>query len=156
MTKRIPLLSFALPLALAAQSPEAPIVKEKPMPTATRPAESKTPAATHAPGGSEIKVCREVESRECKDAAASFKVSAGTKIWVWARVAAVPAGDYAIAFRKGDMEIFRQKLAVPSVPWRTQAYRTFRASDGGSWTAALVGSDGKDVASSSFTVEMTP
>lgn len=141
-------------LAASAQAPDAPVVKEKPMPAATKPAEPA--AAAPAASGPELKLCLAVESREPKDAAMSFKVAAGTKIWAWTRVAGVAPGDYAIVFRKGDQEVFSQKLAVPSVPWRTQAYKTFRAGDGGAWTAALVGSDGKDAASAPFTVEIAP
>lgn len=144
--------------ALAAQAPDAPVVKEKPMPAATKPAEKPAQPAAAAPAvsGPELKLCLAVESREPKEASASFKVAAGTKIWAWTKVAGVAPGDYAIVFRKGDTEVFRQKLAVPSVPWRTQAYKTFRAGDGGAWTAALVGPDDKDAASAPFTVEIAP
>src|SRR5450755_3089850 len=106
---------------LAAQAPDAPVVKEKPMPAATKPAEPA--AAAPAAAGPELQLCLAVERREPKDAAASFQVAAGTKIWAWTRVAGVEPGDYAIVFRKGDTEVFRQKLAVPSVPWRMQAFK---------------------------------
>ena len=48
--------------------------------------------------------------------------------------------------------MFQQKLEVKSSPYRANAYRTFRAGDGGAWTAKVLGPDGAEIGSASFTV----
>lgn len=60
-----------------------------------------------------------------------------------------------LTFSKGDKEAFRKELQAAGSPWRVNAYKTFRAGDGGDWTAKLLGPDGAELASAKFKVEIT-
>jgi hypothetical protein len=84
----------------------------------------------------------------------SFKVAAGTKIYAWTRVTGVKDA-ITIVFAKGDKTVFQLKLDVKSSPYRTNAYHAFRAGDAGAWTAKVLGPDGKELGSASFTVEIS-
>ena len=82
--------------------------------------------------------------------AADFKVAPDTKIYVWTKV--WDAGDHVtVAFSKGD-KTSKVELKVPHSPYRTHAYRTFRKGDEGSWTAKVMGADGTELGSATFTV----
>lgn len=104
----------------------------------------------------EIRIGAGISNHELTGAATDFKVPADTKIYAWARVRGVePGTGVSIVFKKGDKEIFRQDLPIPSVPYRVHAYKTFRKGDSGDWSAAVLGPDGKELASASFKVEIT-
>ena len=121
------LIPLLLPVALFAQAPEA-----KP----------------HA----DVKVGTAVEKMEVVGEATDFKVPAGTKLYAWTKVWG--AGDTAtLVFSKGDAST-KVELKVPHSPYRTNAYRTFRQGDGGSWTVKVLGADGTELGSASFTVEI--
>jgi hypothetical protein len=110
-----------------------------------------TPAA-------EVKVGLGIEKFELTGEAATLKVEAGTKIYAWTKVTAGDAKEDAsveIVFERDGKAAFRQKLALPHIPYRTNAYRTFQAGDAGAWTAKVVDGDGKELGSAAFTVEIT-
>ncbi len=134
-----------LPASLFAQSPPPAAAKEAPKPAAAAPA----PAAE----GLEVKLCLAIENKDPKDPATSFKVADGTKVYAWTRVTGEP-GEVTIAFVKGDKDVWTFKLAVPSVPYRTNAYRTFHKGDAGDWKAVVRDSSGKELGSAAFTVEI--
>lgn len=137
-----------LPVSLFAQNPPPAAAKEAPKPAAPA-ATAPAPAAE----GLSVKLALAIENRDPKDPAASFKVADGTKIYAWTRVTGT-SGEVTIAFRKGDKDVWTQKLAVPSIPWRTNAYRTFRKGDAGDWTAVVRDAAGKELGSAPFKVEI--
>ena len=138
------LLLLALPALGQPASPATPKVIEKPAPEAAKPA---------APGA-ELKTCLAIENREARDPSSSFKVAAGTKIYAWTRIVRAETGKVTIAFRKGEQDVFTRELSVPSVPFRTNAYKTFRKGDAGDWTAVVRDASGKELALSAFKVEI--
>jgi hypothetical protein len=104
----------------------------------------------------EVKIGLGIEKLELTGAADSFKIAPGTKIFAWTRVKGVPAGSaVSIVFKKGDRQVFTKEFSIASIPYRINAYRTFRAGDAGDWTAVVTGSEGKELASSAFKVEIT-
>ncbi len=110
-------------------------------------AEAAAPAA-------ELKVGLGVEKMEITGEAAAFKVAAGTKVFVWTKVSGCADSKITIAFHKGDKEASKQELNVPRSPYRTHAYRTFRAGDEGEWTAKVLTAEGKEIGSVTFKVEV--
>jgi len=80
-------------------------------------------------------------------------VAAGSKVHVGTKVTGAADTTIAVVFTKGD-KISRQELKVPRSPYRTNAYRTFRKGDEGAWTAKVVGTDGAELGSVAFTVEI--
>ncbi len=110
-------------------------------------------AATPA---TEAKVGLGVEKMEITGAADSFKVAPDTRIYGWARVKGVePGSNVSLVFTKGDKEVYKKEVTVPSVPYRINAYRTFRAGDAGDWRLSVTGPDGKELASAPFKVEIS-
>jgi hypothetical protein len=140
------LLFFALPAFAQPASPAAPTVIEKPASGAATP-------ATEAPSA-ELKTCLGIEHREALDASSSFKVAAGTKIYAWTRIARGEPGKITIVFRKGDRDVFAHELPVSGIPYRTNAFRTFRKGDTGDWTAVVRDASGKELALAAFKVEI--
>jgi len=114
----------------------------------------QAPSAAAAPGsGTEVKVGLGVENREVVGASDSFDIAPDTKIYGWVRVKDVaPGSTITLVFRKGDKEVFQKELPVPSVPFRTNAYRTFRSGDEGDWSLVVLSADGKELASATFKV----
>jgi len=136
------LITLVIPVALLAQAP-APKPKAEAAPA---------PEATSLKPHAEVKVGTAVEKMEVVGEATDFKVPAGTKIYAWTKVWG--AGDTAtLVFSKGDAST-KVELKVPHSPYRTHAYRTFRQGDGGSWTVKVLGADGTELGSASFTVEI--
>lgn len=132
--------SVLLPLSLLAQAPEA------------KPKATPAPEATAVKPHAEVKVGTAVEKMELTGESADFKVPAGTKIFVWTKVWG--AGDTAtVVFSKGDKST-KVELKVPHSPYRTHAFRTFRAGDDGDWTVKVLGADGAELGSASFKVEL--
>jgi hypothetical protein len=116
---------------------------------------ASTPAEQQAASPTELKAGLGIEKMDLTGAADSFKVAPDTKIYAWARVKGVAAGSsVSLAFKKGDKEIYRKEITIPSVPYRINAYRTFRSGDAGDWKIVLAGADGKELASTDFKVEI--
>ncbi len=114
-------------------------------------------AASAAPASAtEVKVGLGIDKLDVTDAADSFKIAPDTKIYGWARVKDVAAGSsVSIVFSKGDIEVYKKEVSIPSVPYRINAYRTFRSADAGDWKPSIVGPDAKEIASMTFKVEIT-
>jgi hypothetical protein len=118
-------------------------------PAFSQAAEAAAPAA-------EVKVGLGIEKMEIKDASEAFKVAPDTKIYAWTKVAGCAETKITIAFYKGDAQVSKQELAVPRSPYRTNAYRTFRAADSGDWTVKVLAEDGKELGVATFKVEVAP
>ena len=103
----------------------------------------------------EVKIGLGVEKTELTGAAESFQVAVGTKIYAWTKVSGAADSKITIAFLKDDKEISKKELSVARSPYRTNAYRTFRAADAGSWTASVRSADGKELGKATFKVEIT-
>ncbi len=113
-------------------------------------------AGSGAAASTEVKAGLGIENLELTGASDSFKIAADTKIYGWSRVKDVsPGSSVVLAFKKGDKEIYRREVSVPSVPYRINAWRTFRAGDAGDWKLVVTGADGKELGSTSFKVEIT-
>jgi hypothetical protein len=136
--RTVPFLAFLLPVALLAQAP------------ASKP--KAAPEAASEKARAELKVGTGVEKMELTGEAADFKVPAGTKIFAWTKVWG--AGDTAtVVFSKGDKST-KIELKVPHSPYRTHAFKTFRAGDDGDWTVKVLGADGTELGTASFKVEI--
>jgi hypothetical protein len=146
---RHPILSPLLLVSLAASGP-AFGQASTPAP-APAPAEAKAAPATES--SAEVKVGLGIEKYELTGGAETFSVAAGTKLYAWTKVIGA-SGSVTIAFAKDGKPVFQQKLDVPHSPYRTNAYRTFRAGDAGAWTAKVLSEDGKELGSAAFTVEL--
>ena len=109
--------------------------------------------AQAAKPGAEVRVGTGVEKMELQGEAASFKVAAGTKLYAWTKVTGAADSTISFIFAKGD-KTSKQELKVPRSPYRTHAYRTFRKGYVGAWTAKVMGADGAELGSASFTVEI--
>ncbi|WP_257303909.1 DUF2914 domain-containing protein [Geothrix campi] len=137
--------SLFLPfLAAAALMAQAPAPKAEPKPAVKAEAEAKASA--------EVKVGTGVEKMEIQGESTSFKVAAGTKIYAWTKVAGAADSTVTVVFSKGE-RTSKQELKVPRSPYRTNAYRTFRKGDEGSWTVKVLAADGAELGTAAFTVE---
>jgi hypothetical protein len=146
--RKFMILALALPLAVVAEEARKSAEAPKAPPAAA--------ADKAVKAGAELKIGTGVEKKELVGAAEDFKVAADTKIWAWAKISGLAAdAKVTLTFGKGDKEAFRKELQAAGSPWRVNAYKTFRASDGGDWTAKLLGPDGAELASSKFKVEIT-
>ena len=114
---------------------------------------SKTETKAEVKAAAEVKVGTGVEKMELQGEAASFKVAAGTKIYAWTKVTGAADSSISVVFSKGD-RTSKQELKVPRSPYRTNAYRTFRKGDEGSWTVKVLSTDGAELGTAAFTVEM--
>jgi hypothetical protein len=101
----------------------------------------------------EVKVGTGIEKMEIQGEAAAFTVEAGSRIHAWTKVVGAADTTIAVVFAKGD-KTSRQELKVPRSPYRTHAYRTFRKGDEGSWTVKVMGADGAELGTATFTVEI--
>jgi hypothetical protein len=120
------------------------------------PAVALSQAGETPKDATEMRIGAGISNHDITGTATDFKVPADTKIYAWARVRGVePGSKISIVFKKGDKEVFRQELPIPSVPYRTHVYKTFRKGDSGDWSATALGPDGKELASVSFKVEIT-
>ena len=101
----------------------------------------------------DLKVGTGIERMELLGEAAAFKVAAGSKLFAWAKVTGAADSSVTFVFSKGE-KASRQELKVPRSPYRTNAYRTFRKGDDGSWTVKVLAADGAELGTASFTVEL--
>jgi hypothetical protein len=108
-----------------------------------------TPIRPHA----ELKTGTAVEKMEIVGEVSEFKVAAGTRIYVWAKVMGAADTTVTFVFSKGD-KTSKQELKVPRSPHRTNAYRTFRKGDDGEWTVKLIGEQDAELGSATFKVEI--
>ena len=102
----------------------------------------------------EVKVGTGVEKMALQGEAATFKVAAGTKLFVWTSVKGAADSTITVSFEKDGKTASKQELKVARSPYRTWAFRTFRAGDAGKWTAKVTAADGKALGEAAFTVEV--
>lgn len=108
-----------------------------------------------AADAADLKIGTGVEKYEIVGASDSFKVAPNTRLYATTRINGVDNGTVNIVWTKDGKEVSKTELKVPRSPYRTHAYRTFRAGDSGAWKATLVGTDGAELGSSSFTVDVS-
>jgi hypothetical protein len=128
-------------------------VAQAPAPKAAPKAEAKSEAKAETKAAAEVKVGTGVEKMELQGEAAAFKVAANTKIYAWTKVTGAADSSITVVFSKGD-KTSKQELKVPRSPYRTNAYRTFRTGDDGSWTVKVLAADGAELGTATFTVEL--
>jgi hypothetical protein len=139
---------FLLPLFAAVA-----LVAQAPAPKAAPKAEAKSEAKAETKAAAEVKVGTGVEKMELQGEAAAFKVAANTKLYAWTKVTGATDSTITVVFSKGD-KTSKQELKVPRSPYRTNAYRTFRTGDDGSWTVKVLAADGAELGTATFTVEL--
>lgn len=105
-----------------------------------------------AAGSADVKVGTGVEKYEITGTSDSFTVAPNTRIYAGTKVTGVDNGTVSVVWSKDGKEVSKTELKVPRSPYRTHAYRTFRAGDSGAWTAKIIGADGTELGSSSFQV----
>lgn len=108
-----------------------------------------------AAGTAEVKVGTGIEKTQLVGATNTFKVAPDTRLYAGALVTGVENGAVTVVWFKDDKEVSRTELKVPRSPWRTHAYRTFRAGESGSWTAKVLDASGAELGSTPFTVEVS-
>jgi hypothetical protein len=87
------------------------------------------PAKAQEAPSAEVKIGLGVEKSELTGGSETFTVAAGTKIYAWTKVTGAAETKITIAFQKDGKEVSKVELSVPRSPYRTNAYRTFRAGD---------------------------
>ena len=112
------------------------------------------PALADDAPAAEVKVGLGIEKMDIKEPAETFTVDAGTKIYAWTRVTGCEGSSVSVRFEKDGKAVFTKDLEVPNSPHRTNAYRTFREGDAGTWTVKVVSKDGKDLGDATFKVEV--
>ncbi len=112
-------------------------------------AQDAAPAAS-----AEVKVGTGVVGHEVQGEAASFTVAPETKLFTWVKVSGAANQKITVAYLKDGKEVTKIELDVPKSPYRTHAYKTFRAGDAGSWTASARTADGTELGKVDFTVEL--
>jgi len=118
------------------------------------PALLLTPPALAA-GTADLKVGTGVEKYEIVGASDSFTVAPNTRIYAATRLSGVEPGSVTVVWSKDGKEASKTELKVPRASYRTHAYKTFRAGDTGSWTVRVVGADGTELGSTTFTVTVS-
>jgi len=101
-----------------------------------------------------VKVGTGVEKYEVTGSSDSFTVAPNTRIYAATRLTGVEPGTVNVIWSKDGKEVSKTELKVPRASYRTHAYRTFRAGDTGAWTAKVVGTDGTELGSTSFQVQV--
>ncbi len=107
-----------------------------------------------APASAEVKVGTGVEKNEVQGEAASFKVAAETKLYTWVKVTGAADQKITVVYAKDGKEATSIPLDVKRSPYRTHAYKTFRAGDAGAWTASVRTAEGAELGKADFTVEI--
>ncbi len=104
----------------------------------------------------DVKVGTGVENRDVTGEAATLQITAGTNVYLWAKVSGLPAdAKLKLVFAKGEGAAWERERAAAGSPYRIWVYRTFRAADSGEWTAKVLGPDGGELGSAKFQVEIT-
>jgi hypothetical protein len=116
--------------------------------------DAAAPAAAPAAAAADVKVGTAVEKNEIQGAAETFQVAPDTKLFTWVKVTGAADQKITVAYLKDGKEATKVELNVPRSPYRTHAYKTFRAGDSGAWTAVARTADGAEIGKASFTVEV--
>jgi hypothetical protein len=101
-----------------------------------------------------VKVGTGVEKYEVTGASDSFTVAPNTRIYAATKLTGMEPGTVNVIWSKDGKEVSKTELKVPRASYRTHAYRTFRTGDSGAWTAKVVGTDGTELGSTSFQVQV--
>ena len=101
-----------------------------------------------------VKVGTGVEKYEIVGASDSFTVAPNTRIYAATKLTGAEVGTVTVVWSKDGKEASKTELKVPRASYRTHAYRTFREGDSGAWTAKVVGTDGTELGSTSFQVQV--
>lgn len=101
-----------------------------------------------------VKVGTGVEKYEVTGTSDNFTVAPNTRIYAATKLTGVEPGTVNVVWSKDGKEVSKTELKVPRASYRTHAYRTFRAGDSGAWTAKVVGTDGTELGSTSFQVQV--
>lgn len=112
-----------------------------------------TPAL--AAGTAEVKVGTGVEKYDIVGGSDTFKLAPNTRIYASTRLTDVSVGAVTVVWSKDGKEVSKTELKVPRSPYRTYAYRTFRAGDSGAWTAKVMDAEGGELGTASFTVDVS-
>ncbi len=107
-----------------------------------------------AAGTADVKVGTGVEKYEITGASDTFTVAPNTRIYAATKLSGMEPGTVTVVWSKDGKEVSKTELKVPRANYRTHAYRTFRAGDTGAWTAKVVGTDGTELGSTSFQVQV--
>jgi hypothetical protein len=108
-----------------------------------------------AAGSATVKVGTAVEKFEVTGESTEFSVAPNTRIYAGTRVSGLEGDKVSVVWTRDGKEVSKTELNVPRSPYRTHAYRTFRAGDTGSWTVRVVGADGTELGSSTFQVTVS-
>ncbi|HVV83479.1 MAG TPA: DUF2914 domain-containing protein [Kofleriaceae bacterium] len=113
------------------------------------PAALAQPAAAAAAAASaEVKAAKGVEKREPVEPGDTF--AAGTKVWVWSRIAGANGTTVKHVWKKDDKVVWTATLKVGSVKWTTSSRHQCNA---GAWSVDVVGEDGTTLGTTTFTVQ---
>ncbi len=107
------------------------------------------------PPSADLKVGTGVEQWELTGASERFEVAPDTKLYLWTRVKGLEEGTVTVRFEKEGREATTIPLKVPKSPYRTHAYRTFRAGDDGEWTVRILNGE-QELGKTTFTVVLKP
>jgi hypothetical protein len=103
-------------------------------------------AATARKGSAQLQLGTGLENKEIVGAAEKFEIAPDTKIWAWVKVTGSAGSGVKIAFVRGEKTVYEKELSIPSSPYRTNAFKTFRKGDGGEWSVVVTGADGSELA----------
>ena len=103
------------------------------------------------PPSADLKVGTGVEQWELTGASERFEVAPDTKLYLWTRVKGLEEGTVTVRFEKEGREATTIPLKVPKSPYRTHAYRTFRAGDDGERTVRILNGE-QELGKTTFTV----
>jgi hypothetical protein len=95
-----------------------------------------------------------IEKNEVTGASSSFTVAPNTRIYAATKLTGMEPGTVNVVWSKDGQEVSKTELKVPRSTYRTHAYRTFRTGDSGAWTAKVVGTDGAELGTTSFQVQV--
>jgi hypothetical protein len=141
MSKKLLLFTTLLifiPLLLSAQEAAKPAV---------------APAATLSV---ETAVCTAVTDRAAVGTADNFPPETG-KLFLWCKVAGGAAGTaISHVWLHDGKEVAKVELKLGGNPWRTWSSKTFPASWTGNWEVKILGPDGAELKSVTFTVGAAP
>ncbi|WP_224245734.1 DUF2914 domain-containing protein [Hyalangium gracile] len=111
--------------------------------------------AALAAGKADVKVGTAIEKYEVMGASDTFKVSPETKLYAGTKVSGIENDKVTVLWQKEGKDASKVELKVPRNPYRTHAYKTFRAGDSGAWTVKVVGPDGTELGSANFQVDVS-
>lgn len=104
-------------------------------------------------GTAEILVGTAIEKYEVTGVSKVFKALPDTKIYAGAKVTGIE-GPVTMVFSKNGTEVKHITLQIPRSPYRTHAFHTVKNGDSGDWTVKVVSSDGKNIGSASYRLDV--